>query len=179
MIDRCFLVAGFLLSVTSVAFAQQDTDTIRSLQFQAIETGEATWGHWGDTRRNYVDWDTHSNRLVPVYSFGIRLDSVQGKNSIYRSREKLKECYGFLPEETFNPTAKYFDQTDICRLNRTAYQQALKKNIILLVFDGMDWDTTHAAAVYRNQSKRSVRGWIQGWRFWIMTKPVNPIADIA
>ena len=165
MIDRCFLVAGFLLSVTSVAFAQQDTDTIRSLQFQAIETGEATWGHWGDTRRNYVDWDTHSNRLVPVYSFGIRLDSVQGKNSIYRSREKLKECYGFLPEETFNPTAKYFDQTDICRLNRTAYQQALKKNIILLVFDGMDWDTTHAAAVYRNQSKRSVRGWDTGLAF--------------
>ena len=165
MIARCFLVAGLFFSFASDTIAQQDTDTIRTLQFQAIETGEATWAHWGDSPKNYTDWATHSNRLVPVYSFGLSLDSVQGKNSVYRSQEKLKDRYGFLPEETFNPTAKYFDQTDICRLNRTAFRQALKKNIILLVFDGMDWDTAHAAAVYRNKSERSIRGWDTGLAF--------------
>ena len=103
--------------------------------------------------------------MVPVYSFGLKLDSVQGKNSVYRSEEKLEELYGFLPEQTLNPTAKYFDQTDICKLNRAAFQQATKKNIILLVFDGMDWDTAHAAAVYRNKSERSIRGWDTGLAF--------------
>lgn len=166
MIARCFLVATLVFAFTSNVRAQQDTtDTIRSLQFQAIETGKATWGHWGDTKKDYMDWATHSNRLVPVYSFGVKLDSVQGKNSIYRSKEKLIELYGFLPQETLNPTATYFDQTDICKLNRAAFKQATKKNIILLVFDGMDWDTAHAAAVYRNQSERSIRGWDTGLAF--------------
>ena len=166
MIARCFLVATLVFAFTSNVRAQQDTtDTIRSLQFQAIETGKATWGHWGDTKKDYMDWATHSNRLVPVYSFGVKLDSVQGKNSIYRSKEKLTELYGFLPQETLNPTATYFDQTDICKLNRAAFKQATKKNIILLVFDGMDWDTAHAAAVYRNQSERSIRGWDTGLAF--------------
>ena len=166
MIIRCFLIAALVFAFTSNACAQQDTtDTIRSLQFQAIETGKATWGHWGDTKKNYTDWATHSNRLVPVYSFGLKLDSVRGKNSIYRSEEKLEELYGFLPEETLNPTATYFDQTDICKLNRAAFKQATKKNIILLVFDGMDWDTAHAAAVYRNKSERSIRGWDTGLAF--------------
>ena len=166
MIPRCFLVVALVFACTSNACAQQDiADTIRSLQFQAIETGKATWGHWGDTKKDYIDWATHSNRLVPVYSFGLKLDSVQGKNSVYRSEEKLEELYGFLPEQTLNPTAKYFDQTDICKLNRAAFQQATKKNIILLVFDGMDWDTAHAAAVYRNKSERSIRGWDTGLAF--------------
>ena len=123
MIARCFLVAGIVCVFVSNVLAQQDTaDTLRTLQFQAIETGKATWGHWGDTPKNYTDWATHSNRLVPVYSFGVKLDSVQGKNSVYRSQEKLTDLYGFLPEETLNPAAKYFDQTDICKLNRTAFR---------------------------------------------------------
>ena len=166
MIPRCFLVTALVFAFTSNVCAQQDTaDTIRSLQFQAIETGKASWGHWGDTEKDYTDWATHSNRLVPVYSFGLKLDSVRGKNSIYRSEEKLTELYGFLPEETLNPTATYFDQTDICKLNRAAFNQGLKKNIILLVFDGMDWDTAHAATVYRNRSERSIRGWDTGLAF--------------
>ena len=174
MIARCFLVATLVFAFTSNVRAQQDTtDTIRSLQFQAIETGKATWGHWGDTKKDYMDWATHSNRLVPVYSFGVKLDSVQGKNSIYRSKEKLIELYGFLPQETLNPTATYFDQTDICKLNRAAFKQATKKNIILLVFDGMDWDTAHAAAVYRNQSERSIRGWDTGLAFLDYDKAVE------
>ncbi len=167
MIARWFLVvACTFLAGTSNTFAQQDTtDTIRSLQFQAIETGKATWGHWGDTTENYTDWKTHSNRLIPVYSFGVSLDSVQGKNSVYRSQEKLEQLYGFLPEETLNPNAKYFDQTDIYKLNHEAFQQSLKKNIILLVFDGMDWDTAHAATVYRNKLEQSIRGWDTGLAF--------------
>ena len=165
MIARCLLVAGLVVALTSAVSAQQDTDSLRALQFQAIETGKATWGHWGDTRDNYTDWATHSNRLIPVYSFGVDLESVQGKNSIYRSQQALEKLYGFLPEETLNPSANYFDQTEICKLNRNAYEQALKKNIILLVFDGMDWDTAHAACVYRNKSERSVRDWDSGLAF--------------
>ena len=165
MIARCLLIAGLVVALTSSVSAQQDTDSIRGLQFQAIETGKATWGHWGDTRQNYTDWATHSNRLIPVYSFGLALDSVQGENSVYRSQEKLKKLYGFLPEETLNPSAKYFDQTDVFKLNREAYRRGLKKNIILMVFDGMDWDTAHAACVYRNKTEKSTRGWDTGLAF--------------
>ena len=165
MIARCLLVAGLIVVCTSTVFAQQDTDSLRALQLQAIETGKATWGHWGDTQENYTDWATHSNRLIPVYSFGLKLDSVKEKNSIYRSQEKLKKLYGFLPEETVNPSANYFDQTEICKLNRHAYEHATKKNIILMVFDGMDWDTAHAACVYRNKSESSERRWDTGLAF--------------
>ena len=165
MIARCSLIAGLFFALASPVVAQQDTDSIRTLQFQAIELGKATWGHWGDTRANFTDWATHSNRLVPVYSFGLKLDSVKEKNSIYQSQEKLEKLYGFLPEKTLNPSARYFDQTDICKLNREAFEQGLKKNIILMVFDGMDWDTAHAACVYRNKSEKSVRGWDTGLAF--------------
>ena len=48
-----------------------------------------------------------------------------------------------------NPAAEYFDQTDVYRLQQQAVA-AGKRRIVLFVFDGMDWQSTQAAAVARS-----------------------------
>jgi alkaline phosphatase len=121
-------------------------DPIRSLQAAAEEAGVASWGHWGDNPARYVSWSNHSNRLIPVYTFGIGLDDVAGPQSIYRDEKRLRKLYGRLPDHTLNPEAEYFDQTDIYRLQLAA-ADAGKKYIVLMVFDGLDWVTTRAAAI--------------------------------
>ncbi len=121
-------------------------DPIRMLQCEAEVNGEASWGHWGDQPAKYVSWSNHSNRLIPVYTFGIGLEEVAGAESVYRDGERLRELYGRLPDHTLNPEADYFDQTDVFRLQLAA-AEAGKKRIVLVVFDGMDWVTTRAAAV--------------------------------
>jgi alkaline phosphatase len=128
------------------AFAE---DHIRELQTEAVITREAEWGHWGPDASKYSSWLSHSNRLIPVYTFGVDLSSVSGGNSIYRHADRLESRYGFLPSDTLNPEAIYFDQTDIYRLQKLAVQQG-KKRIILFVFDGMDWWTTYAAAIHKS-----------------------------
>src|SRR5690606_35319776 len=99
-------------------------------------------------------WTTHSNRLIPVYSYGTRgagdgidLDSYTGPNSLYRDEAKLTRLYGRTPYLTKNNAAEYMDQTDVFRLQQAALE-AGKKHIILVVFDGMDWQTTRAASIY-------------------------------
>lgn len=125
-----------------------ETDHIRNLQTRAIETGKAEWGHWGSDSSRYSSWINHSNRLIPVYSFGMNLESVSDENSPYRSAEKLKHLFGKVPSGTINPEAEYFDQTDIYTLQKTAVASG-KKRIILFVFDGLDWQTTRAAAIHK------------------------------
>ena len=68
-----------------------------------------------------------------------------------------KEHHGQLPEGSHNPEAEYIDQTDIYRLQLNALE-AGKKNIILMVFDGMDWQTTQAAAVYNTKKVAYTEG---------------------
>jgi alkaline phosphatase len=121
-------------------------DPVRMLQCEAEVSGEATWGHWGDQPGRYVAWSNHSNRLIPVYTFGIGLDEVAGAKSVYRDAERLRELYGRLPDDTLNPEADYFDQTDVYRLQRAA-AEAGKKYIVVVVFDGLDWVTTRTAAI--------------------------------
>jgi alkaline phosphatase len=121
-------------------------DPIRMLQCEAEVSGEATWGHWGDNPARYVSWSNHSNRLIPVYTFGIGLDGVAGAKSVYRDESRLRELYGRLPDHTLDPEADYFDQTDVYRLQLAA-AEAGKKYIVVVVFDGMDWVTTRAAAI--------------------------------
>lgn len=123
-------------------------DPVRALQSQAMADGQASWGHWGYDPGNYRAWGTHSNRLIPVYTFGMNLDRVRGENSAYRDEARLTELYGRVPENTLNPSADYFDQTDIYRLQKQAVE-AGKKRVILMVFDGMDWQTTWAAATFK------------------------------
>ena len=122
-------------------------DKMRELQYVAITQGHADWGYWGVAPAVYQGWSTHSNRLIPVYTFGIGLNSVRGEHSVYRDEARLKELYGYLPAGTVNERADYFDQTDICQLQQMA-AAAGKKRIILFVFDGMDWQSTWAAATY-------------------------------
>ena len=121
-------------------------DPIRAMEAEAEATGKATWGHWGDQPDRFISWSNHSNRLIPVYTFGITLDAVAGPNSAYRDATRLTSLYGRLPDDTLNPDADYFDQTDIHRLQLMA-AEAGKKYIVLVVFDGMDWTTTRTAAI--------------------------------
>ncbi len=70
------------------------------------------------------------------------------EGSVYADPERLQKLYGRVPEGTVNPTAIYYDQTDIFRLQMAAVEAGYS-NIILMVFDGMDWQTTRAAALYQ------------------------------
>src|SRR5690606_35647744 len=124
------------------------------LQTQAVEEGHSPAAHWGWRPEVYSLWTTHSNRLIPVYTYGTRdagrgidLDSYTGANSVYRDEAKLTRLYGRTPYLTKNDAADYMDQTDVFRLQQAALE-AGKKHIILVVFDGMDWQTTRAAAIY-------------------------------
>ncbi len=125
-----------------------DADVMREMQSQAVREQAAPWGHWGNQPDRYSTWLNHSNRLIPVYTFGITLDSLRSEGSVYADADRLETLYGTVPEGTLNPTAVYFDQTDIYRLQLAALE-AGKRNIILMVFDGMDWQTTRAAAIYK------------------------------
>jgi len=141
------LIAAFsLLFFDSVELHSQTPDPIAALQTQAATTNTSTWGHWGPNPEKYSSWTTHSNRLIPAYLFGGDFSRVAGERSIYRSAEAIEKLYGFLPTETVNPQAEYFDQTDIYRLQKWAAESGMKR-IILFVFDGMDWQTSRAAAI--------------------------------
>jgi alkaline phosphatase len=111
----------------------------------------ADWGYWGYRPSSYSSWTNHSNRLIPIYVFGDSLAPYIGENSIYRNEAKLKERYGFMPENTLNPNASYCDQTDVYFLQRSAIESGRKRYVFLVVFDGMDWQTTQAAAIARTQ----------------------------
>ncbi len=140
----------FLFCLTSCLLADALTraadDPIRQLQIEAEVSGRADWGHWGDQPGKYVTWSNHSNRLIPVYSFGIGLDSLRGANSPYRDAAQLEALYGQLPTDTLNPKADYFDQTAIHHLQLQAAVAGAKR-IMLVVFDGLDWHTTRTAAI--------------------------------
>lgn len=123
------------------------TDAVRAMQEAAELSDTAAWGHWGDQPHRYAAWSNHSNRLVPVYAFGLSLEKLAGPESIYRDAARLEALYGRLPEATLNPRADYFDQADIHRLQLTAADSG-KRRIIVFVFDGLDWTTTRAAAIH-------------------------------
>ncbi|TWU06360.1 alkaline phosphatase [Stieleria varia] len=140
------IVTFLLIADASQITLAQIADPIAKMQADAVETRQADWGHWGPNPNTYSSWKTHSNRLIPVYTFGIDLNLVRGEKSVYRDASALEKLYGYLPEKTVNPEAEYFDQTDIYRLQRAAIESG-KKRVILFVFDGMDWDTTRVAAI--------------------------------
>jgi alkaline phosphatase len=145
-------LVGAVIAVTaavSVSLAEPSgsgVDFVRRLQCVAEEKGTASWGHWGDSPDRYVAWSNHSNRLIPAYTFGIDLAAVAGSKSVYRNEARLRELYGYLPVDTLNPGAEYFDQTDIARLQMAA-ADAGKKYIVLVVFDGLDWTMTRTASI--------------------------------
>ena len=148
------------ITVTSVDAG----DWIRDLQTKAIEQGRADFGHWGLDPLKYTQWASHSNRLIPVYTFGtkgagprIDLGSYTGANSPYRRESELQRIYGRLPEKTLSATAEYLDQTNVFDI-QLAGAAAGKKHIFLVIFDGMDWDTTRAAAIHATQQIKYTQG---------------------
>lgn len=148
---------GVLERVSAEPAASFDGDLVRRLQSDATTAGAAAWGHWGTDPKKYSAWTSHSNRLIPIYTFGISLDSVRKSGSAYTSAERLQALYGKVPEGTLQVTADYFDQTDMYALQLEAIR-AGKKNIVLIVFDGMDWQTTQAAAIYASKGVGYVEG---------------------
>lgn len=152
--------------VTAVA---QDPAAI--LQSDGIQQNATALGHWGLKSDQYSEWTNHSNRLIPVYSFGtgtangaVNLKHYTGANSPYRSEEQLRRIYGRVPERTLNENAVWMDQTNVADIQRAAVA-AGKKHIFLVVFDGMDWQTTRAAAIYNTGRVGYRRGKGNGTHF--------------
>lgn len=123
-------------------------DIMRKMQHDAVTEGKAEWGYWGTDATRYSTWTSHSNRLIPMYTFGITLQQLRDEGSVYRSEDRIKSLYGIVPEKTHIEKASYFDQTDVYRLQQQAVAQG-KTQVILIVFDGMDWNTTYNAALYQ------------------------------
>ncbi len=132
-------------------------DPARDLQSNAVKQQKAEFGHWGHIPDRYSTWMNHSNRLIPVYTFGLTLGALRDEGSAYADPKRLQQLYGRVPEGTVNPTAMYFDQTDIYRLQMAAVDAGCR-NIILMLFDGMDWQTTRAAALYKTGRVAYQRG---------------------
>lgn len=187
------LLAGLLLCASLPSTAG---DPVRDLQTEAAATRRSAVAHWGFDAGEYFGWSTHSLRLVPVYTFGTResgpgidLRSYQGEHSPYRSEAALREIYGYLPTNTLNPHAEYFDQTNLADLQRAALA-AGKKHIFLVVFDGMDWQTTWAASLYATAEVRYRDGRGSGLHFqdytaagttqfgYVVTAPHNDETDV-
>lgn len=153
---------GFGLTASSVPRTAQgqaqpaDPDHWKKLQAESIltkaQTGVERLYHFGSQgpKDVFSNHTSHSNRLIPFYTFGRKLDiaSVTGANSLYRDPEKIRALYGFLPEHTVNPTADYADQSDFARVQRDAVAKGVKY-LFIVWFDGLDWDTTRAAAIAR------------------------------
>ena len=86
----------------------------------------------GDVFSNHA---SHTNRLVPIYTFGWKADlgAVTGANSLYRDPRKVKALYGFLPENTVNPEAEYADQSDLYRVQMDAVARGARAPVHRLV----------------------------------------------
>src|SRR5260370_1130522 len=158
--------AVVFFAVTAAAAAAGADDFVRKLQTAAIAEGRSPLGHWGPDPANYSAWKAHTNRLIPVYTFGTRgagrgidLDDYTGANSAYRNVGSLERIYGRVPTNTLNPHADYMDQTDIAAIQRAGIA-AGRKYVFLVIFDGMDWQTTWAAATFnrREVAYRAGRG---------------------
>lgn len=128
-------------------------DRLKQLQTGYVKTArekaERVY-HFGSQGRPgpFSNHTSHTNRLIPFYTFGSKLDvaSVTGKNSVYRDADRLKGLYGFAPEDTLNREAEYADQSDFRKVLGDAAAKGVK-HLFIVWFDGLDWDTTLAAAV--------------------------------
>lgn len=152
------------LTCCNLAPAQSENDFLRQMQLDAIENDQADWGHWGLKPSKYTEWTDHSNRLVPIYVFGTDLSNYKNEKSLYRNEGRLRDLYGRLPVETLNSSANYLDQTDVYRLQQDALA-AGKKYVFLVIFDGMDYQTTQAAAIYKQKEIAYLKGRGKGLSF--------------
>ena len=120
---------------------------MRTLQERGIQTQVPQGWHWGNRADRLSTWTNHSNRLVPLYTFGITLGQLRAAGSEYRDEQRLRQLYGRDPDQTLAPSATHLDQTAVYHLQKQAVAEG-KKHLFVFVFDGMDWQTTRAAAVH-------------------------------
>ncbi len=155
--------ATAVLAVISSLFpidpqAQEDkVDRLKDLQTTYVATKSEKMArayHFGsqgpgDVFSNHA---THTNRLIPVYVYGnkARLVDVTGVNSRYRREEEARKLYGAVPKNTVNSEAEYADQSDLYKVQADAVARGAK-HLFIVWFDGMDWDTTRAAAIVKSQ----------------------------
>ena len=191
---RFALTCLLLVPTISVGIAAEDF--VRELQTTAIKLDHSPFGHWGPLPDRYTAWSTHTNRLIPIYTFGTRdarngidLAGYTGANSAYRDEKKLRAIYGRVPTNSLNPEADYMDQTDLAAIQRAALAGG-KKYIFLVVFDGMDWQTTRAAAIYNRRRVSYDAGRGEGTHFqeyaagdttqfaFMVTSPHNEGTDV-
>lgn len=149
------LLAG-LLSLLSLTGCVLADDHLRELQLQSASQGKPIAGHWGPDPAKFISWSSHSLRLIPVYTFGTRgqgpgidLDGYQGTNSLYRDTASVIQLYGRLPSNTVDPDAMCLDNTQLAAIQRAAFR-AGKKHVFLVIYDGCDWQTMRAAAIYNS-----------------------------
>lgn len=165
-----YFLGVMILCLNAALLGQEPTgpDPLQQLQSEAITNKTSPLAWWGQDPDVYVGWSSHSNRLIPVYTYGtgnaavgsgLNLADYQGENSAYRSVDKLRRIYGYTPVDTVSETATWLDQTNIADL-QTAAAAAGRRYIFLVVFDGMDWQTTQAAAIWNQRavSYREGRG---------------------
>jgi alkaline phosphatase len=145
---------GLLLILLGPASFAAD-DPIRAMQSRYVaekDVKQPRAYHFGSQGPNDVfsNHTSHSNRLIPVYTFGRKADlgAVTGENSRYRDAARIEELYGDLPPNTLNPDAEYADQSDLYRVQQEAAERGAKY-IFTVWFDGMDWEATRAAAIAR------------------------------
>ena len=147
-----------IVALLSIAFLLHPlhAGSLADLQREAIGEKSSPMAHWGPNPDKYISWSSHTNRLIPVYTFGTRgagegidIKNYVEKNSAYRDEDRLRQIYGYVPTHSVWPMANQMDQTDIYRIQKAALD-AGKKHIILVVFDGMDWHSTRAAAISKS-----------------------------
>ena len=196
MLRHVAFVLLSLLALTNSSRVCMADDHIRQLQTAATDQGRCSAAHWGTNPADYIQWKSHSNRLIPVYTYGTRgasegvdLNSYIGDRSVYRSAERLAKLYGEVPTHTLNEKANYFDQTNLYDLQKAA-AKAGKRHIFVVVFDGMDWDTTRAAAIHNSQAITYTEGRGTGTHFqnytaggttqfgYMVTSPHNEGTDV-
>ncbi|MEO1618350.1 MAG: alkaline phosphatase [Planctomycetota bacterium] len=143
----------FVLTLMVLAASMRSTcsaqDALKQLQRLSVTTQKPVYGHWGANPETYSSWTTHSNRLVPLYTFGITLSKLREQGSLYADADRLASLDGTPGPDSVTPTAMFYDQTDVYTLQQAAVDAGYS-NIILMVFDGLDWETTRAAAIYKS-----------------------------
>ena len=152
---RCFSIALIASSLALAATRSEADDPLRTMQnANVIARAEkvARPYHFGSQGANHVFSNStyHSNRLIPFYTFGTKIDpsTMTGANSAYRDEARLRALYGTVPPNTLNAGAEYCDQSDMYRVQKDAVDRGVK-HLFIVWFDGMDWETTRAAAIAR------------------------------
>ncbi len=150
-----FLTLGVVLA-GSVLGTARAADSIKDLQnaYVANKSKKVVRAyHFGSQGAGdiFSNHTSHSNRLIPVYVFGRKADlgAVTGKNRVYRDSQQIRRLYGTLPANTANPDAEYCDQSDLYGVQKEAVARGTKY-LFTVWFDGMDWETTRAAAIAKS-----------------------------